>query len=300
MKKRLTLSLFIGIIIGATLFGGSLAIAATVQATTASFEVSVDGVKIEAEAYVIDGHTFLQLKDIAKALDIGAWWDGTNRIARIETDKKYNPDYRPSQFRLDYPNVPDYGEINNCSTTYIQGKYAYFYDNTNAYLDGENKYIEALLQANFYKYSEFVSGNTTVYGYSNKIVNIIFFSTKDSFIVEISEIDGAPPPPFSQPETYNYYPNTQYRTFTDVTGTPLKEVIKSDITIYCYDYISTKDSSNAYDYISYLSSIGFSIYNTDYDDVNLTISVYLMKGNELFGVLMYYQTMEVFIISPAT
>ena len=91
--KRQALTLVIGILIGALLFGGTLAVAATVQANTAAFDVSVDGTKIDATAYSIEGRTYLQLRDIAKALDIGLWWDEANRIARIETDKKYDPDY---------------------------------------------------------------------------------------------------------------------------------------------------------------------------------------------------------------
>ena len=67
MKKSITLSFAAGLIIGATVFGGTVAFAASgVLAERSTNRVFVDGREVQLEAYLIEGHNYVQLRDVGK------------------------------------------------------------------------------------------------------------------------------------------------------------------------------------------------------------------------------------------
>ena len=77
-----------GIILGATLFGGSVVYAATgIFAEKSPCAVYVDGRRVELDAYLIDGRNYVQLRDIGKATNaLNVYWDGA---VQIESGKPY-------------------------------------------------------------------------------------------------------------------------------------------------------------------------------------------------------------------
>lgn len=79
MKKN-GLSFIIGLLIGSVLFGGSVAYAAGILAERSVSRIFVDGKEIELEAYMIDGHNYVQLRDVGKAVGFNVYWDGTVQI----------------------------------------------------------------------------------------------------------------------------------------------------------------------------------------------------------------------------
>jgi uncharacterized repeat protein (TIGR02543 family) len=48
-----------------------------------------DGKEISLTAYIINGNTYLKLRDIAKAFNIGVTWDGTTNTTTIDTSRDY-------------------------------------------------------------------------------------------------------------------------------------------------------------------------------------------------------------------
>lgn len=83
MKKFLA-----GILCGAVIFGGVNAYAA-VLAERSSHKVTVDGVPVSVEAYVINGNNYFQLRDLGKLLDVGVVWNNATRTVEISTDSGY-------------------------------------------------------------------------------------------------------------------------------------------------------------------------------------------------------------------
>jgi len=80
-----------GFAAGAILFGGSIAYAAGVTATPAANRILADGREIKAEAYIIEGRNYLQLRDLAAAIDFSVVWDEANGQALIDTSRGYEP-----------------------------------------------------------------------------------------------------------------------------------------------------------------------------------------------------------------
>ena len=83
MKKFLA-----GILCGAVIFGGVNAYAA-VLAERSSHKVTVDGVPVAVEAYVINGSNYFQLRDLGRLLDVGVAWNNATRTVEISTDSGY-------------------------------------------------------------------------------------------------------------------------------------------------------------------------------------------------------------------
>ena len=83
MKKFLA-----GILCGAVIFGGVNAYAA-VLAERSSHKVTVDGVPVSVEAYVINGNNYFQLRDLGRLLDVGVEWNNATRTVEISTDSGY-------------------------------------------------------------------------------------------------------------------------------------------------------------------------------------------------------------------
>ena len=78
-----------GLLCGAVIFGGVNAYAAGVLAERSSHKVTVDGVPVAVEAYVINGSNYFQLRDLGRLLDVGVVWNSATRTVEISTDSGY-------------------------------------------------------------------------------------------------------------------------------------------------------------------------------------------------------------------
>ncbi len=81
-----------GLVLGATLFGATPAIAAGIIAELSTTPIYVDGELASIEAYMINGHNYVQLRDLGKAVDFDVSWDGERGWAIVESDKPYTDD----------------------------------------------------------------------------------------------------------------------------------------------------------------------------------------------------------------
>ena len=77
-----------GVVLGATLFGGAVAYAASgVMAEKSPCRVFIDGKQVQLDAYLIDGRNYVQLRDIGKATNaLNIYWDGA---VQVESGKPY-------------------------------------------------------------------------------------------------------------------------------------------------------------------------------------------------------------------
>ena len=73
-----------GLLCGAVIFGGVNAYAA-VLVERSSHKVTVDGVPVAVEAYVINGNNYFQLRDLGRLLDVGVEWNNATRTVEIST-----------------------------------------------------------------------------------------------------------------------------------------------------------------------------------------------------------------------
>ena len=86
--------LIIGVVIGALVFGGGIAIAGSAfLAEPATSRVYVDGKEVSVEAYQIEDTNYFKLRDFAQAVDVGVWYDEDRDRVYIETDIGYDPKY---------------------------------------------------------------------------------------------------------------------------------------------------------------------------------------------------------------
>ena len=69
-----------GVLVGAVLFGGSVAYAAGVIAERSINTIYIDGKQVELEAYSINGSNYLKLRDVGKAVGFNVYWDGAVQI----------------------------------------------------------------------------------------------------------------------------------------------------------------------------------------------------------------------------
>lgn len=92
MKKGF--SFLAGIIIGATLFGGTTAVAASgILATLSSHPIYVDGQQVSMEAYNINGNNYVKLRDIGEKVGFNVYWDNG---VQVDSDATYTGE-APSQ-----------------------------------------------------------------------------------------------------------------------------------------------------------------------------------------------------------
>ncbi len=86
MKKRITLSFAAGLVTGALLFGGTVAFATSgILAERSAMPFFLNGSPVEVEAYVINGNSYLKLRDIAKLVDFGVFWNEASGTVSIDT-----------------------------------------------------------------------------------------------------------------------------------------------------------------------------------------------------------------------
>jgi uncharacterized protein YkwD len=90
MKNKI--NFIAGFVLGAAIFGGATALAASgVLATPVTSKVVVNGSEIHAEAYTIAERTYFQLNDMSQAIGFSAEWDGATRTISIDTTKPLSP-----------------------------------------------------------------------------------------------------------------------------------------------------------------------------------------------------------------
>ena len=82
-------SFLTGLMIGAMLFGGTVAYAAGVVAELSNHRFFVDGEEVKMTAYVINGNNYVMLRDIGAAVGFNVFWDNVNHCVQIESDKPY-------------------------------------------------------------------------------------------------------------------------------------------------------------------------------------------------------------------
>lgn len=87
MKKKPFVT---GFILGGLLFGSISAMAATaVTAVPSTQGLYVDGVKVSAQAYNIDGINYFKLRDIGQAVNFSVAYDEQNDVIQLNTSKPY-------------------------------------------------------------------------------------------------------------------------------------------------------------------------------------------------------------------
>lgn len=88
-----------GVLIGATVFGGTVAYAAGIMAERSNHTFLVDGIETPMTAYVINGNNYVMLRDIGAAVDFNVYWDTTQNCVQIESSRPYTG--QPSQSAAD-------------------------------------------------------------------------------------------------------------------------------------------------------------------------------------------------------
>ena len=87
-RTRDALCMGIGILAGITLCGpAAQAATETLTATLGSQNIYVDGVRVDLEAYAINGHNYVKLRDVGEAVGFNVYWDGS--AVQIESDQPY-------------------------------------------------------------------------------------------------------------------------------------------------------------------------------------------------------------------
>ena len=85
VRKNVSMMLT-GMVIGAALTGGSIAVAAGITAEPTWQPIFVDGQQVEMEAYNIAGHNYVKLRDMGKQVGFNVYW---NAGVQIDTGHPY-------------------------------------------------------------------------------------------------------------------------------------------------------------------------------------------------------------------
>ena len=91
-----------GMVIGAALTGGSIAVAAGITAEPTWQPIFVDGQQVEMQAYNIAGHNYVQLRDMGKQVGFNVYWDAVNGCVQVESGKPYTGE-APAKAEPDKP-----------------------------------------------------------------------------------------------------------------------------------------------------------------------------------------------------
>ena len=81
----------LGVLVGAIMFGGTVAVAAGITANPTKDSVFVNGQEILAEVYKIGGANYFKLRDIASAVDFSVVYDAQGQRVLIDPSRPYNP-----------------------------------------------------------------------------------------------------------------------------------------------------------------------------------------------------------------
>lgn len=99
MKKKVGFipGLLIGILVGATMFGGLVAYASGIMAQPKTAAIVIDGEAVDLKGYLVEGNHYFQLRDLAEKLEPGGKdfsivWDGPGNRVLIDTSRGYNAD----------------------------------------------------------------------------------------------------------------------------------------------------------------------------------------------------------------
>ena len=93
------LQFLMGFLCGVLVIGGFTSVASAasgIMASISSQTFYVNGQKVEFEAYSIHDNNFVQLRDIAEAVDFGATYDAATNSVRIDTNSPYQEEVNPS------------------------------------------------------------------------------------------------------------------------------------------------------------------------------------------------------------
>ena len=88
VRKNVSMMLT-GMVIGAALTGGSIAVAAGITAEPTWQPIFVDGQQVEMQAYNIAGHNYVKLRDMGKQVSFNVYWDAVNGCVQVESGKPY-------------------------------------------------------------------------------------------------------------------------------------------------------------------------------------------------------------------
>jgi hypothetical protein len=96
MKKIGGFQFAIGVIVGATAFGGAAAYAAGIMAQPKTAAIIIDGKDVDLKGYLIEGAHYFQLRDLDEKLmasgkDFSVVWDGQGNRVIIDTSRSYDP-----------------------------------------------------------------------------------------------------------------------------------------------------------------------------------------------------------------
>ena len=78
-----------GMALGLALSPTAVQAAEALTATLSTNRIFVDGQEARMEAYAINGHNYVKLRDIGKAVGFEVYWDSENGCVEIEPDKPY-------------------------------------------------------------------------------------------------------------------------------------------------------------------------------------------------------------------
>ena len=97
-RKREAVFMGIGILTGITLCGpAAQAATKAITATLSNQPIYVNDQKVEFEAYMIHGNNFVQLRDIAQAVDFGATYDVVTNSVHIDPDAPYQEEAKQNE-----------------------------------------------------------------------------------------------------------------------------------------------------------------------------------------------------------
>ena len=117
MKENTSLSLAIGLLIGAMLTGGTSAYAVGTLAERSTNRIFVDGREVQMEAYAIGGNNYVKLRDVGKAVGFNVSWDGS--AVQIDSDAPYQDEATQVRKIVSLPTdgskyVPKTGDLIPC------------------------------------------------------------------------------------------------------------------------------------------------------------------------------------------
>ena len=111
VRKNVSMMLT-GMVIGAALTGGSIAVAAGITAEPTWQPIFVDGQQVEMQAYNIAGHNYVKLRDMGKQVGFNVYWSAGVQIdtghpyTGIALQRQHPPPRRPQ--RLEYQSQRGY------------------------------------------------------------------------------------------------------------------------------------------------------------------------------------------------